>query len=89
MKTFSLVAAFSAAFLTPVAAMAADAPQSNSGHFEWRSIQQVGPRAPATAQHRVWVADGQQVADCDCDMMKMTAADCMMPMQNMGEKSHG
>lgn len=89
MKTISLAAAFGAALLAPVAAMAADAPQSNAGHYERRSIQQVGPRAPIAAQHRVWVANGQQVAGCDCDMMKMTAADCMTSMQTMGGTSHG
>lgn len=88
MKIFSLVAAFGAALLAPVAAMAADAPQSNAGHYEWRSVQQVGPRASGPAQQRVWVSD-RQVADCDCGMMKMAAADCMMPMQGMGAKSHG
>lgn len=88
MKMFSLVAAFGAALLTPVAAMAADAPQSNTGHYEWRSVQQAGPRAAAPAQQRVWVSD-RQVAAVDCDMMKMNATDCMKPMQNMGEKSHG
>jgi hypothetical protein len=87
-KLLFLAAAFAAVGSLPVAAQAAEHTNA-SGHYEWRSVQQVGPRAPATAQHRVWVADGRQVADCDCDMMKMTAADCMMPMKNMGEKSHG
>lgn len=87
MKKFSFVAVFGAALLAPVAAHAADAPQSSSGHYEWRSLQQAGPRAAAPARQRVWVSD-QQVADRDCDMMKMNAADCMKPMQ-MGATSHG
>jgi hypothetical protein len=34
-----------------------------------------------TAPRRVRVPDAQQVSTCDCDMMKMGAADCMMNMQ--------
>ena len=67
--------------ITSTAAFAADSDSRPGGHYEWRQVPQFGPKAPLTAPHRVWVPDAQQVANCDCDMMKMSAADCMMNMQ--------
>ena len=64
------------------AAFAADSGQPMGGHYEWRQVPQAGPKAPLTAPRRVWVPDAQQLANCDCDMMKMSAADCMMDMQH-------
>jgi hypothetical protein len=80
MKNFALSAAAAAAFTTlvafaPVSAQSAgqDAP---SGHYEWRSIQQAGPRAPLRAPARIWVSnhpgDSEQgVGGPYCDVADM------------------
>ncbi|MBO9378127.1 hypothetical protein GG804_15250 [Sphingomonas histidinilytica] len=66
---------------TPAFARAAD-PQSG-GHYEWRTVPQPGPRSAApVARKRVWVPHGAQMANCDCEMMKMSAHDCMKPMHD-------
>ncbi|WP_233203744.1 hypothetical protein [Novosphingobium sp. HII-3] len=36
---------------------------------------------------RVWVPDAPQMANCNCDMMKMSAADCMKEMHSMASPS--
>jgi hypothetical protein len=90
MKTFTIAAALGAALIASAAAYAADAPQkSGSGHYEWRQVPQFGPKAPLTAPQRVWVPDNARTADCDCDMMKMSAADCMMDMHRPKVPSAG
>lgn len=81
MKTIS--AALLAAISLTAPAWAADNGQTTpQGHWEWRSVPQHGPRATGPAQKRFWVPDRPQVADCECDMMKMSAADCMKSMHD-------
>ena len=78
MKFHILVAALGAALALPLPALASGQ-QSGSGHYEWRSVPQFGPRAMGPTRQRVWVPDAK-MANCDCDMMKMSAADCMKHM---------
>src|SRR3546814_12121807 len=77
------------ALAAPVAAFAGQPDHSQqSGHYEWKSVPQYGPRTTGPAQRRVWVSDTAQVASCDCDMMKMSgtdAANCMK--QKIGRAS--
>jgi hypothetical protein len=79
------------ALAAPVAAFASQSDHSQqSGHYEWKSVPQYGPRAAGPAQRRVWVSDATQVAACDCEMMKMSstgAADCMKQMHSMAQPS--
>lgn len=86
MKTQVFFAALGFALALPMPALAADGQQKGSGHYEWRQVPQFGPRATGPTQKRVWVADNAQMADCDCDMMKMHADDCMKRMHHMGAK---
>ena len=71
------------------AAFAADSSARPGGHYEWRQVPQFGPKAPMAAPRRVWVPDTAQMANCDCDMMKMSAADCMMNMHKPKAPSAG
>jgi hypothetical protein len=96
MKMFHLCAALGVAFAAPVAAFAAPTDHSQmSGHYEWRSAPQHGPHAPLQAPQRVWVPDSTQAgstqtANCDCAMMKKSAAaaaDCMKGMHGMASPS--
>lgn len=82
MKTIlfgAAVAALSFGLASSPAFARVDAPPSG-GHYEWREVPQFGPRATGTAHKRVWVADNAQMANCDCEMMKMSPQDCMKPM---------
>ena len=72
---------------TSTAAVAADSNTRTSGHYEWRQVPQFGPKAPLTVPRRVWVADRQEMANCDCDMMKMSADECMKSMHHMRSPS--
>lgn len=85
MKIRVLVAALGAALALPFPALAADQ-HSSSGHYEWRSIPQSGPRATGPTRQQVWVPD-PQMANCNCDMMKMNAADCMKHMRGTSSSS--
>jgi hypothetical protein len=91
MKSRAFYALLGVALAAPAAAFAGQADHSQqSGHYEWKSAPQYGPRATGSAQRRVWVPDTTQVASCDCDMMKMSstdAADCMKRMHSMGSPS--
>jgi hypothetical protein len=71
------------------AAFATDSDARPGGHYEWHQVPQHGPKAPLTAPQRVWVPDTAQMANCDCDMMKMSAADCMMNMHKPKAPSAG
>ena len=51
-----VVGALGVAVVIASSASAAANPQTPSGHFEWRSTAQPGPRAPITAPRRVWIA---------------------------------
>lgn len=85
MKTQVLFAALGVALALPLPALAADGQQqSGSGHYEWREVPQFGPRATGPARKRVWVPDNAQMANCDCDMMKMSGDECMKGMHHMG-----
>lgn len=86
MKTQKIFAALGIALGLPLPVLAADSQQSGSGHYEWREVPQFGPRATGPVRKRVWVPDHSQMANCDCDMMKMSADDCMKGM-HMGAKS--
>ena len=79
MKTFLTLAAVAAALATSSLAQASD---RAGGHWEWQSRVTSGPnKSNMPQQVRVWVKDGGiEVADCNCAMMKMSAADCMMDM---------
>lgn len=87
MKNRVFYALLGVALAAPVSAFAGQTDHSQqSGHYEWKSVPQYGPRAPLQGQRRVWVPDTTQVAACDCDMMKMSstgAADCMKQMHSM------
>lgn len=91
MKNRVFYALLGVALAAPAAAFAGEADHSQrSGHYEWKSVSQYGPRATGPAQRRVWVPDTAQVARCDCDMMKMSsngAADCMKQMHSMASPS--
>jgi len=82
MKTISLSAAAIAAVLSTFAmagpALAQDASATGArGHYEWRSVQQSGPRAIGPARVHVWVPEAREMASCNCAMMQASAADCM------------
>ena len=79
MKTI-LTLAVAIAALTTASASFADAPAG--GHWEWQSRPTHGPNKSGLPQRvRVWIKDaGAEMANCNCDMMKMSAADCMMDM---------
>lgn len=78
MKTIFAVAALAAATLAaPVLAQ-----DQSGGHYEWQTRQVPGPnKSGTTTRVRVWVKDKPgQMAHCDCDMMKVSPADCMKKM---------
>lgn len=78
MKTIFAIAALAAATLAaPV--LAQEAP---GGHYEWQTRQVPGPnKSNTTSRVRVWAKDKPaQMAECDCDMMKVDAAECMKKM---------
>lgn len=85
MKTLKIAAAIIAASASAFAVAPAFAQDgtSGAGHYEWRSAPQYGSRAPMQARKRVWVPDHAQMANCNCDMMKMSPADCMKEMHGM------
>lgn len=93
MKKFVLRALLGVALAAPAVAFAMPADHNpQAGHYEWRSIPQFGPRASRPARQQVWVADATQMANCDCDMMKMgsaKAADCMTRMQAIASPVSG
>lgn len=90
MKTLLSIAAALAAFTSASAALAQDA-RSATGHYEWQSQRQYGPRAPVRAPVRVWVSYAPAVSDGDCAMIHETAiaADCMAMPQKGSSPSHG
>ena len=77
MKILLTIAATLAAF-TSVSAQAAN--DRGPGHYEWQSRPTPGPnKSNLPSRVRVWVKDDlARMANCDCDMMKVAAADCMM-----------
>lgn len=78
MKTFLIRAAAAATLATASLAQAGEPAQ---GHWEWRGPSNVGPKSTPPGSTRVWVKDGPaEMADCNCAMIKMSAADCMMDM---------
>jgi hypothetical protein len=88
MKNRIFYALLGVALAAPAAAFAGEPDHSQqSGHYEWRQSPNYGPRAPFTGPRRVWVPDAPKMANCDCDMMKMSAADCMKEMHSMASPS--
>lgn len=89
MKNRVFYALLGVALAAPVAAFAGQPDHSQqSGHYEWKSVPQYGPRVTGPVQRRVWVPDTKQAASCDCDMMKMSSAsvaDCMKQMHSMAQ----
>jgi hypothetical protein len=77
MKTILTLAAAIAALTTASASFAAT---PAGGHWDWQSRSTPGPnKSNLPQQVRVWVKDGvTEMANCNCAMMKMSAADCMM-----------
>ena len=77
MKILLTIAATLAAFTS---VSAASASETAGGHYEWQNRVQPGPnKSNLPSRVRVWVKDDQaRLANCDCDMMKFAAADCMM-----------
>ena len=70
---------------------AASASETAGGHYEWQNRVQPGPnKSNLPSRVRVWVKDDQaRMADCDCDMMKVAAADCMIMPSNGASPSKG
>ena len=80
MKTFLRVAA---AFAALAAISPALAKTDRSGNWELTTRPTPGPsRSGLMAPVRVPMKDrSSAIADCDCPMMKASAADCMMGMR--------
>jgi opacity protein-like surface antigen len=93
MKTFkiaAIIAASISAFTIAPAFAQSGATSAGQGHYEWQQAPQFGPRGPLLPPRRVWVPAATQIADCNCDMMKMSsaaAADCMKGMPGMASPS--
>lgn len=91
MKALKIAAAIIAASISAFSIAPAFAQgDATQGHYEWRQAPQYGPRAPLQAPRRVWVPDATQMADSNCDMMKMSnaaAADCMKGTPGMASPS--
>ena len=79
MKTILKLAAAIAA-LTTASASFANTPAG--GHWDWQSRATPGPnKSNLPQQVRVWIkGTGTEVAACNCAMMKMSAAGCMVDM---------
>jgi hypothetical protein len=84
MKTILVLAAVVASLATASVASAHD---SVSGHWEWKTLPTFGPKSTGPSRIRVWIKDSDtSMANCDCDMMKMSPDDCMKGMHHMGPK---
>jgi len=83
MKTIFRLAAVAAAL---AGASVASAHDSAGGHWEWQTRPTFGPnKSNLPSQARVWVKDrNSEMADCKCDMMKLSADDCMMDVRGKG-----
>ena len=88
MKILLTLAVTLAAF-TSVSAQAENV--RGSGHWEWQSRPTPGPnKSNLPSRVRVWVKDDQpKMANCDCDMMKVASADCMMKFGKAAAPSNG
>ena len=76
-----IILAASAALLAASAAYATNPPTSDQGgHWEWRSMAQPGPRAPARAPQRVWVPDAAKTDASSRPTMEQMRASCMSMM---------
>ena len=74
-----------AAALAAITTAPSFAQEAAGGHYEWQFRQVPGPNKSGIAPRgRVWVKDKTaQMANCDCDMMKADAADCMKAMHGL------
>ena len=88
MKILLTIAATLAAFTSASVQAAND---RGTGHYEWQSRPTPGPnKSNLPSRVRVWVKDDQaRMANCDCDMMKVAAADCMMMPGKGASPSNG
>lgn len=78
MKTFLLVVAALAAVASASAVSAQDTARGGS---EWKTRPSFGPRSGPVVPVRVREKiRASAMTDCDCPMMKASAADCMMGM---------
>lgn len=68
---------------------AASSPGPLSGHYEWRSMPQFGPRSAGPSHKRVWVPDRTRLADCDCTTMRSDPSECMKHMHEEDSSPHG
>jgi hypothetical protein len=84
MKINIVYAALGLALALPLPALAADGEQGGSDRYEWRQAPQVGPRTTVHQWKRVRVPDNAQLANCDCDMMRVSTDECMKNMHRMG-----
>lgn len=71
---------FAASFAVLAITHPALAQSEPAGHWEWRNRPVAGPvRSFPAGPVRVWVPHkALGMADCDCAMMKASAAECMM-----------
>jgi hypothetical protein len=74
------LAASAALLAAPAAYAASPSTVNQGGHWEWRSMAQPGPRAPAQALRRVWVPDDSQSDANRRPMMERMHASCMSMM---------
>ena len=77
-----MILTFAAAIVAFTTTSASFAHTPAGGHWAWQSRITPGPnRANLPQQVRVWIKDaGTEVADCNCAMMKMSAAKCTTDM---------
>ncbi len=80
MKSLTFAATIVAAFAFTGAAFAQAPTADASGHYEWHTAPQHGPRTVLAAPQRVWVAD--VTARADCPMMRTNAPECRAMMQD-------
>lgn len=84
MKTILKLAAVAAALATASIASAQD---TAGGHWEWQAKPPHGPKSTFPSHVRVWIKDADNtMASCNCAMMKVDRAACMMNMPGKAEK---
>lgn len=84
MKINVVLAAVGLALALPLPALAADVQSNGTTEFEWRQVAQAGPRSTPRRWKRVPRPENRQVADCACDMMRMSSDECMNSMHGAG-----
>jgi hypothetical protein len=74
MNKLPMLAAAAVAVSFAGAAFASSPTDNAAGHYEWRSAQQQGPRAPLAAPQRVWAANRMARTDRPSGHSEDTAA---------------